>query len=459
MYVCGVTVYDDAHIGHARCYVAFDAIYRHLLARGYCVVYVRNFTDVDDKIIYRASQLGVRWDELALRYINSFKANMIALGVLSPSVEPRVTTHIPEIIALIQDLIVRGYVYIVDNGDIFFAVRKFLAYGCLSGRDLKDMIAGARVKVDIRKHDPMDFALWKSSKPDEPAWISPWGLGRPGWHIECSAMSKKYLGVSFDIHGGGKDLLFPHHENEMAQSEALTGKQFVRYWMHNGFVRINYEKMSKSFGNFFTITDILKTTRPDVLRLFLLSKHYRSPLDFSKQALQKTTTSLNRLYTALLSADQVPFSVVTPDSVLVQKVKRIIIDFELSMDDDFNTAAAIGALFDLARITNRLAREEINSASRNAGLNFCAVKLRELGGRLGLLNRDPQQFLQGQIDKMKINVNQGIDPAWIEELITSRQAARKTKDFAKADSIRDELAALGIILRDGVKRTTWYIKD
>ncbi len=463
MYVCGVTVYDDAHIGHARCYVAFDAIHRHLLARDYRVTYARNFTDIDDKIIRRAAELNLAWDEVARRYMDSFGADMAALGVLPPTIEPRATEHIPEIIAQVQDLVRRGHAYALDNGDVYFAVRSFPAYGGLSGRDLEDMMAGARVEVDNRKQSPMDFALWKSSKPGEPAWDSPWGPGRPGWHIECSAMSQKYLGATFDIHGGGKDLLFPHHENEMAQAEAATGQPFVRYWVHNGFVQINSEKMSKSLGNFFTIKDILKTTRPEGLRLFLLSKHYRSPLDFSETAIKDAAAGLERLYTALLAAEQAADSDAAPVPAWLKEIEQANADFEQGMDDDFNTAGAIGALFGLARTTNRLAGEA-PSPARDAGLKLCAGKLRELGGRLGILKEDPQQFLQGQAGQAgqtgqgEAAAAQGPDPAWIEAQIAARQAARKAKNFAEADRIRNELTGLGVLLEDGPQGTRWRMK-
>lgn len=457
MYVCGVTVYDDAHIGHARCYVSFDAIHRHLLARGYQVTYARNFTDVDDKIIKRAGELGEAWDHLAGRYMESFTQDMASLGVLPPSLEPRATQHIAEIIDTVQTLVDKGHAYAVD-GDVYFAVKSFAPYGRLSGRNLDDMLAGARVEVDPRKKNPLDFALWKSSKPGEPSWESPWGPGRPGWHIECSVMSQKYLGPTFDIHGGGKDLLFPHHENEVAQAEACTGQTFARYWVHNGFVQINQEKMSKSLGNFFTIKDILKTTRPEVLRLFLLSKHYRSPLDFSQEALGDSAQGLGRLYTALLAASQAQAApagqaLEGPGAQAWQaEIAAQVEAFEKGMDDDFNTAAATGALFGLARVTNRLAKEP-DSPERQALLALCAARLRQLGGRLGVLQGNPQEFMQGQ-DAPQAD---GPDPAWIEEQIAARQAARKAKDFAEADRIRAALADQGVVLEDGPQGTRWRL--
>ncbi|MBI4799504.1 MAG: cysteine--tRNA ligase [Desulfarculus sp.] len=481
MYVCGVTVYDDAHIGHARCYVAFDAIHRHLLARGYRVLYVRNFTDIDDKIIKRAGETGQPWDQVAQRYIDSFSQDMKSLGVLPASLEPRATEHIPEILAMVAALVDQGQAYVVE-GDVYFAVRGFARYGFLSGRNLDDMLAGARVEVDQRKQYPLDFALWKSSKPGEPSWDSPWGPGRPGrhiecsamsqkywdspwgprrpgWHIERSAMSQKYLGQTFHIHGGGKDLLFPHHENEAAQSEAFTGRPFARYWVHNGFVQINHEKMSKSLGNFFTIKDILKTNRPEVLRLFLLSKHYRSPLDFSEDALKDATQGLGRLYTALRAAQAAQMApagqaITSPGGqTWLKEIEEQVEAFERGMDDDFNTAAATGALFGLARVTNRLAKEP-DSPERQALLSLCAARLKFLGGRLGILQGDPQEFMQGQASPQA----NGPDPAWVEERIAARQAARKAKDFALADRIREEIKAAGVILEDSPQGTRWRVE-
>jgi cysteinyl-tRNA synthetase len=446
MYVCGVTVYDMCHIGHARAYISFDVIQRYLRYAGFDVTYVRNYTDVDDKIIRRAGETNQAWDALAQRYIDSFTQDMAALGLLPPTAEPRATQHIPEIIASVQALAAKGHAYVLDGGDVYFAVTSFPGYGALSGRDLTDMMAGARVEVDARKRHPMDFALWKSSKPGEPSWDSPWGPGRPGWHIECSAMSQKYFGPTFDIHGGGKDLLFPHHENERAQAEAVSGHPFVRYWMHNGFVQINSEKMSKSLGNFFTIKDILKTTRPETLRLFLLSKHYRSPLDFSEAAIKDAAAGLERLYNALAFAQAAPVSAVAVDEPWAKEIEEAVAAYEQGMDDDFNTAAAMGALFALARVSNRLAAEP-PSPGRDAGLNLCADKLKDLGRRLGILLEDPQEFLQGQAGHAAA-AQSGPDPARIEDLIARRQAARKAKNFAEADRIRDELKAMGVVLED-----------
>ncbi|MFZ5584981.1 MAG: cysteine--tRNA ligase [Thermodesulfobacteriota bacterium] len=456
MYVCGVTVYDDPHIGHARCYVAFDAIHRHLLARGFAVEYVRNFTDIDDKIIRRAAETGSDWRDLAQRYIDSFRADMAALGVLPPTLEPRATDHIAEIIAAVKGLVAKGHAYVVD-GDVYFAVQSFPSYGRLSGRNLEDMQAGARVEVDQRKENPLDFALWKASKPGEPWWESPWGPGRPGWHIECSVMSQKYLGQTFDIHGGGKDLLFPHHENEVAQAEALSGHPFARYWVHNGFVNVNNEKMSKSLGNFFTIKDILKEARPEALRLFLLGKHYRSPLDFSDAALKDATQGLERLYTALLgaaAADQAAqASTGFGQEAWEAEIKSAVDGFEQAMDDDFNTAGAVGHLFSLARTMNRLAGE-IPCRERNTLLEQAARLLRDLGARLGLLQQEPESFFHDRQAEASTDFS-----AKVERLIAARQAARKARNFAEADRIRDELKALGVALEDSPQGTRWRMES
>jgi cysteinyl-tRNA synthetase len=455
MYVCGVTVYDDPHIGHARCYVAFDAIHRHLLARGFAVEYARNFTDIDDKIIKRAAETGQDWRALAQRYIDSFQADMAALGVLPPSLEPRATEHIAEIIAAVKGLVDKGHAYVVD-GDVYFAVQSFAPYGRLSGRNLEDMQAGARVEVDQRKDNPLDFALWKASKPGEPRWESPWGPGRPGWHIECSVMSQKYLGQTFDIHGGGKDLLFPHHENEVAQAEALSGRPFARYWVHNGFVNVNNEKMSKSLGNFFTIKDILKHTRPEALRLFLLGKHYRSPLDFSDAALKDAAQGLERLYTALLGAEAANQATQTStafgEEAWKEEIKSAGDGFEQAMDDDFNTAGAVGHLFSLARTINRLAGEP-PCRERNLLLAQAAQTLKDLGARLGLLRQEPDSFFHD------LQAEESTDfTAKVEGLIADRQGARKARNFAEADRIRDELKALGVVLEDSPQGTRWRLE-
>ncbi|MEW5914567.1 MAG: cysteine--tRNA ligase [Thermodesulfobacteriota bacterium] len=475
MYVCGVTVYDEPHIGHARCYVAFDAIHRHLRSKGWDVFYVRNFTDIDDKIIKRAADTGQPWQELVETHIATFTQAMKALRVLPATVEPRATQHMDQIIAAVQGLIASGHAYAVEGGDVLFAVNSFPAYGKLSGRRLEEMQAGARIAVDERKQNPMDFVLWKGSKPGEPSWDSPWGPGRPGWHIECSVMSQEYLGATFDIHGGGEDLVFPHHENEVAQAEALSGQPFARYWIHNGFVRVNQEKMSKSLGNFFTVGDILKTVKPEVLRLFLLSKHYRSPLDFSDQALKEAGQGLERLYIALREAQPpagrpVAQRLTRPEDLAwQQEIDQEATEFEAAMDDDFNTPRALGALFGLARTANKLAAEsdpappkpllgkggEQPSSAKEALLALAAARLRQLGGRLGLLYDDPQAFLQSSAPA----AGSGPDAAQIEALIQQRAAARQAKDFALADRLRDQLTQMGVVLEDSPQGTRWRLAE
>ena len=475
MYVCGVTVYDSPHIGHARCYVAFDAIHRHLRSKGWQVTYVRNFTDIDDKIIKRANETGQDWRELTKDNIAAFTKAMNDLKVLPATQEPRATEHIGGIISSVQALIEKGNAYAVEGGDVLFAVDSFPEYGKLSHRELDQMQAGARIAVDERKRNPMDFVLWKGSKPGEPFWDSPWGPGRPGWHIECSVMSQEYLGATFDIHGGGEDLLFPHHENEVAQSEALNGQTFARYWIHNGFVRVNHEKMSKSLGNFFTVDDILKTVKPEALRLFLLSKHYRSPLDFSDQALKEAGQGLERLYLALREStppvDQVVAQRLTRPEELewMGEIDAHAVEFEAAMDDDFNTPRALGALFSLAKTANKLAAApepaprqpmlgkggQNEASAKQALLGLAAARLKQLGGRLGLLGESPEEFLQSSAP----DAGKGPDPAQIEELIAQRAQARKDKDFAAADRIRDEITAMGVVLEDSASGTRWRLAE
>ncbi|MCB2193740.1 MAG: cysteine--tRNA ligase [Deltaproteobacteria bacterium] len=475
MYVCGVTVYDSPHIGHARCYVAFDAIHRHFRSKGWKVTYVRNFTDIDDKIIKRANETGIDWRELTQENIAAFTKAMQDLKVLPATKEPRATEHIQGIIASVQALIDKGHAYPVEGGDVLFAVSSFPEYGKLSHRELDQMQAGARIAVDERKRNPMDFVLWKGSKPGEPSWESPWGPGRPGWHIECSVMSQEYLGATFDIHGGGEDLLFPHHENELAQSEALSGQPFAHYWIHNGFVRVNHEKMSKSLGNFFTVDDILKTVKPEALRLFLLSKHYRAPLDFSDQALKEAGQGLERLYLALREsappADQTLAQRLTRPEELewMKEIDGHAAEFEAAMDDDFNTPRALGALFSLAKTTNKLAASpepaprqpmlgkggKKMASAKQALLGLAAARLKQLGGRLGLLGESPEEFLQSSTPE----AGDGPDPAKIEELIAQRAQARKDKDFAAADRLRDEITAMGVVLEDSPSGTRWRLAE
>lgn len=429
MYVCGMTVYDYCHIGHARVMVVFDTVARYLRHSGYQLTYVRNITDIDDKIIQRANQNGEEFTELTARFIDAMHEDERALAVLPPDREPRATQSISDIIGMIEALIAKDYAYVGANGDVFYAVAKFAGYGKLSGKNIEDLNAGERVDIDNAKRDPLDFVLWKTAKPGEPAWDSPWGAGRPGWHIECSAMSTCCLGNHFDIHGGGMDLQFPHHENEIAQSEGATGETFVNYWMHNGFVRVNEEKMSKSLGNFFTVREVLKQYRPEVVRFFILSSHYRSPLNYSDEHLDEAGIALTRLYTALRGVD---IADVPVDAQFKQR-------FEQAMDDDFNTPVALAVLFDLAR--------ELNKAEDKTLL---AATLKRLAAILGLLQDDPEQFLKGGAGQG------GLDAAEIERLIEARKAAKAEKNWAQADAIRDQLKSQGILLEDiAGGKTTW----
>ncbi|GFE62227.1 cysteine--tRNA ligase [Geobacter sp. AOG2] len=468
MYVCGVTVYDYCHIGHARANVVFDVIYRYLKYAGYDVTYVRNYTDIDDKIINRANQEGVDYRTISDRYIQAFDEDMARLGLAKPTVEPKATDHIGGIIAIIEALIAKGHAY-ESEGDVYYAVETFPNYLRLSKRNLDEMKAGARVEVGDKKRHPMDFALWKGSKPGEPWWESPWGKGRPGWHIECSAMSMEFLGATFDFHGGGKDLIFPHHENEIAQSEAANGCQFVRYWLHNGFVNINSEKMSKSLGNFFTIRQVLEKFDPETLRFFILSAHYRSPIDFSDQNLDEAQAGLERIYSCLAALDEIllenpgipelpvaeALAGAGPD--LQDKLEDLIPRFREAMDDDFNTAQALGVLFDAVRASNRFLAEanEISSA----GLSLIARARRsftEIGQVLGLFGNGPAAWLE-QIKSSKAG-RIDLSPAEIEALIAERAEARKAKDFKRSDEIRDMLLERGIQLLDSAQGTTWNVR-
>ena len=441
MYVCGMTVYDYCHLGHARVMVAFDVITRYLRHRGYDVTYVRNITDIDDKILKRADENGESITALTERMIDAMHEDEARLNVLPPSQEPRATGHIGDIVAMIETLIEKGFAYPAENGDVYYRVRRFADYGKLNNRQLDDMRSGARVEVDVHKEDPLDFVLWKSAKPGEAHWPSPWGNGRPGWHIECSAMSTCCLGDTFDIHGGGPDLTFPHHENEIAQSEAATGKTYVNTWMHAGAVRVNQEKMSKSLGNFFTIRDVLAEHDPEVVRYLLVASHYRSAINYSVDSLVEARKSLTRLYTALegVASDS---SGQTNDVADAYRER-----FTIAMDDDFNTPEALAVLFELAREVNRAKNEAPDNALP------LAAALKQFAGVLGLLQQSPQVFLKG-------SQQQGValSEAVIEEKIAQRQAAKANKDFAQADAIRDELAALGIILKDSREGTTWVIE-
>jgi len=454
MYVCGVTVYDLCHLGHGRGALVFDVVRRYLAFAGYRVTYVRNFTDIDDKIIRRAAERGVPWQELAETYIREYEVDMAALGVRPADVEPRATEHVREIIDLVAGLVAKGTAYAV-GGDVFFRVKAFPTYGELGHRDLEEMLAGARVEVDERKEDPMDFALWKSSKPGEPTWESPWGPGRPGWHIECSAMAMKHLGEQVDIHGGGKDLAFPHHENEVAQTEALTGRPFVRIWMHNGFVNVNHEKMSKSLGNFFTIRDVLARFDAEALRLFLLGTHYRSPIDFSDQQLEDATRTLDRLY-RLIAEAAAPTADGPPDEEAAAAVAGLDARFREAMDDDFNTAGAIGEIFKSARaVSGAMAR---NGGLDRATLAGFVAAVRHIGAVLGLFESEPAAWAERLKALERAGLGGAVDPAWVESKIAERAAARATRDFAAADRVRAELLERGVTLEDGAGGTTWRLK-
>ncbi len=436
MYVCGMTVYDYCHLGHARVLVVFDVIVRHLRSLGYEVTYVRNITDIDDKIIARARENNESINALTKRFIQAMHEDADALGVLRPDAEPRATESMDQILGMIRSLLDRGYAYQGDNGDVFYAVGKFGDYGQLSGKRVDELRSGARVDVEDAKRDPLDFVLWKAAKPGEPSWPSDWGPGRPGWHIECSAMSTGCLGAHFDIHGGGMDLQFPHHENEIAQSEAATGEHFVNYWVHNGFVQVDEEKMSKSLGNFFTVREILRRYQPEEVRYFILSSHYRSPLNYSDDNLNKARGALQRLYTALRDAP--PADNAEADRSYAQR-------FQAAMDDDFNTPEALAVLFELARAINRAREQDVAAAGR------LAATLRALGGRLGILQADPELYLRGpQGDR-----DTGPDDASIDALVARRDAARTDHNWAEADRIRDQLTAMGIVLEDAAGGTLW----
>jgi cysteinyl-tRNA synthetase len=435
MYVCGMTIYDYCHLGHARVMVVFDVVVRYLRSRGYEVTYVRNITDIDDKIIRRANENGESITDLTTRFTRIMHEDSAALGILPPDLEPRATDSMQAIIDMIQALVDKGYAYQGDNGDVYYDVSRFEPYGRLSGKRLEDLRAGERVAVDESKQDPLDFVLWKAAKPDEPSWPSPWGEGRPGWHIECSAMSTGCLGAHFDIHGGGMDLKFPHHENEIAQSEAATGEPFVNVWMHNGFVKVDEEKMSKSLGNFFTVREILQRYRAEDVRYFILASHYRSPLNYSQENLEHARAALTRLYTALRGIEPAAGGCGHADS----RVQA----FHDAMDDDFNTPEAIAVLFELAREINR---QRDSDPARAGELAACLL---QLGATLGLLQSDPESYLR------EGGTPDAIDEAGIESLIGKRLEARQEKNWAEADRIRDELEAAGVVLEDGPQGTTW----
>jgi cysteinyl-tRNA synthetase len=442
MYVCGMTVYDYCHLGHARVMVVFDVVTRYLRHLGYEVTYVRNITDIDDKIIRRANENGESIQQLTSRFISIMHEDAAALGVLEPDLEPRATSSMDDIIDMIRSLLEKGYAYAGDNGDVYYDVSRFANYGRLSGKRLEDLRAGERVAVDESKQDPLDFVLWKSAKPGEPSWSSPWGEGRPGWHIECSAMSTRCLGAHFDIHGGGMDLKFPHHENEIAQSEAASGEPFVNYWMHNGFVNVDEEKMSKSLGNFFTVREILRNYRPEEVRFFILVSHYRSPLNYSQENLDNARAGLTRLYMALRGL--APGGEPAPRQACSD-------DFYRAMDDDFNTPEAIAALFEIAKEINR---NRENDPRRAAALAGC---LRHLGGVLGLLQDAPETFLRAATGAGP-GVSTALPEDEIEALIAARIRAREDRNWAEADRIRKDLDAHGIVLEDGASGTRWRRK-
>jgi cysteinyl-tRNA synthetase len=465
MYACGVTVYDLSHIGHARALIVFDVIYRYLKYRGYKVTFVRNYTDVDDKIIKRAQEEGVTYKDISERYIKEFDRDMDLLGLERPTVCPRATDHIPEMIAMVQALIEKGFAYEVD-GDVYFDVGSFSAYGKLSGKNIEDLNSGARVEVDERKKSPLDFALWKKSKEGEPFWECPWGKGRPGWHIECSAMSQKYLGTTFDIHGGGMDLIFPHHENEIAQAECATGAPFARYWIHNGFVNINQQKMSKSLKNFFSIREILETYHPEVLRLFLLSNHYRSPVDYSEQNLTEAKVGLDRFYALLRDLDEITSldkgsaAQSLGEKRLAAELQEFPEKFTAAMDDDFNTAAALGHLYTLTRSLNALVDQKKKFPTfQIAEETFARAReqFQMVGNIFGLFRESPQAYFAKK--KEKGIESAGISPDEIASLIKERELARRGKDFKKADEIRKQLEEKGILLKDTPQGTEWTTKQ
>jgi cysteinyl-tRNA synthetase len=459
MYACGVTVYDHCHIGHARSAIVFDVIRNYLKYKGYEMNFVRNFTDVDDKIINRARQEGLAWDEVAAKYTEEFHKDMDALGVGRADREPKATEYISEMIEIVKNLVQKGFAYQSD-GSVYFSVDKFPEYGRLSGRNLDEMVAGARVGIDEKKKNPLDFALWKKSKEGEPFWESPWGRGRPGWHIECSAMSIKHLGESFDIHGGGADLLFPHHENEIAQSEAYTGKPFARYWVHNGFITIDKEKMSKSLGNFFTIKEVLQRFDPEVVRFFLLSTHYRSPIEFSDEQLREAEVSIDRYYTTILRIqdfiERVTGTKGSPHDggSLADCVSSFRKRFGEAMDDDFNTALALGHMFELIREVNRFLDGNPSSGEEKELLIEAQQMLSEAGGILNIFQRSSRQWY---VSLMHVK-NVGLSEEDIRARLTARHEARRAKNWEMADTIRKELEAKGVILEDKKDRTDWKIK-
>ncbi len=461
MYVCGITAYDYCHIGHARSCVVFDVLYRYLLNQGYKVTFVRNFTDVDDKIINKANTENTTSTAIAETYIQAFYEDMDQLGIKRPDIEPKATEHIPEMIALVELLIEKGHAYATAKGDVYYRVRTFDSYGRLSGRQIEELQPGARIAPGEDKEDPLDFALWKSAKPGEPFWESPWGKGRPGWHLECSAMSKKYLDMPFDIHGGGQDLSFPHHENERAQSEVAYGVEFSRFWVHNGFVRINAEKMSKSLGNFTTIRTIFESYLPEVLRFFLLTKHYRSPLDYSTEALEEAEKGLRRIYTAksLIEAElgRTQWKKSPLPEELSQELAKAEEGFIQAMKDDLNTAGALGHVFTLIRLANRILEHKKWKKSEQARIIFQQIldDVNAWGQILGLFTRTSQNFLTDLRDMR--TKRKGIDQKAVLDLMNQRAQARKDKDFTKADTLRETLAKMDVTVQDTPQGATWDV--
>ena len=445
MYVCGITVYDHIHVGHARSQIAFDVARRWMRASGYRVTYVRNITDIDDKILVRARERGEPFEALTARFIASMNEDFDALGMEKPDHEPRATAYIPEIVRMIEQLLARGFAYAGANGDVYYAVARFPGYGKLSGKKLSDLRAGARVEVDEAKRDPLDFVLWKRAKPGEPAWDSPWGSGRPGWHIECSAMAVAILGPTFDIHGGGMDLKFPHHENEIAQSCAACDASFAKVWMHNGFVRVDDEKMSKSLGNFFTVREVLPRLRPEVLRAFLMSSHYRAPVNYTDDNLRQADAALQRLYLALRDVE--PAKSAAPGEATRE--------FAEAMDDDFNTPGAIAALQSAARELN-----VAKAAGDRVKASALAAEIRQLGGVIGLLAHPPAEWLAtaSSLAAGAETAGPALDAASIDRQVAARIEARRQRNWAESDRIRDELAAAGVLLEDGPGGTTWRRK-
>ena len=448
LYVCGMTVYDYCHIGHARVMVSFDYMVRFLRAQGWQVKYVRNITDIDDKIIARANKNNETIQSLTSRFIDAMNEDADRLGCVRPDLSPLATEYIDEMQGMIGTLIHKNHAYAVEGGDVYYAVNSFPKYGRLSGRVQDDLQAGARVDVDSAKKNPSDFVLWKLAKPNEPAWQSPWGTGRPGWHIECSAMSTCNLGNHFDIHGGGGDLLFPHHENEIAQSEAATGETYVNTWLHVGFVNVDGEKMSKSLGNFFTIRDVMQQFSPEVIRYFIVSSHYRSPLNFSDSALKDAKQALSRFYQTLKAVNELHVTNIVLNEQNQAIVNHIQLRFNTAMNDDFNTPEAIATLFELTREINRVLR--LDTAEERAQAFGLAESLKTLGAILGLLHSNPIEFLQGEAD-----AGQGLTAEQIEAQIEARQSAKAARDFALADQIRKDLLEAGVVLEDGKGGTRW----